>query len=680
MLSKKLLSVLSVLFFMLCREMPALSQACTTLGQTPATAFPVCGSATFTQSSVPSCVNSTVRAPCASGTGNVYQDLNPYWYKFTCFTSGTLALTITPKNLDDDYDWQIFDVTGHDPSDVYTNNANLLVACNWSGLKGITGTKSNAASLYECGSTNNFNPPIFSKMPALIQGHNYLLLISHFTGDQQSGYDLSFVGGTASITDTVPPALKEIHPICDGSRIRVVLNKKMKCSSLAANGSDFAISPAAAQVVSATAGSCSAGFDMDTVTLTLNSGLSPGNYSVVAKNGNDRNTLMDNCEAQVPVGASLPFVIVAPQPTPFDSLTPPTCAPDVLQFVFKDRIKCSSIAANGSDFVITGTTPVSVVAGDGTCDADGMTNVIRVHLSAPIQTAGNYRVQLVNGIDGNTIINECGLSTPPGETLSFATKDTVSADFGYQVHLGCIQDTIDLFYTDKNGVNQWTWIFDDTDTSHAHDPERRYTVFGDKKVQLIVSNGFCSDTATKTIPLDNAINAAFEAPNILCPKDAATFKNNTTGHVSSWDWNFGDGTGSTDSLPQDHFYPIIGAEKKYTLTLVITNELGCKDTAVQQTDVLKSCYIAVPSAFTPNGDGLNDYLYPLNAYKADNLEFKVYNRWGQLLYTSRDWLSKWDGTVGGHPQPPGVFVWTLQYTDRDTGKKVFQKGTAVLIR
>jgi len=679
MLSRKLLSVLLVLFFMSWHGTPALSQACTTLGQTPATAFPVCGSATFTQSSVPACVNGTVRAPCSSGTGNVYQDLNPYWYKFTCFTGGTLALTINPKNPDDDYDWQIFDVTGHDPSEVYTN-PRLLVGCNWSGLTGRTGTDANAASLYECGSTNNFNPPKFSKLPTLIQGHNYLLLISHFTGDQQSGYDLSFVGGTASITDTVRPALKKIHPICDGSRIRVVLNKKMKCNSLASNGSDFAIFPAVAQVTGASSNSCSAGFDMDTVMLTLSNGLAPGNYSVVATTGTDQNTLLDNCGTQIPVGSSLPFVIAPPQPTPFDSLTPPGCAADVLELVFKNRIRCSSIAANGSDFVVTGATPVTVVSANGNCDADGQTDVILVHLSAPIVTGGNYQIRLVNGIDGNTIIDECGLPTPLAAPIPFTMKDTVSADFDYQVHLGCIRDTIDLFYTDKNGVNQWKWIFDDTDTSYMHDPERLYTVFGDKKVQHIVSNGFCSDTSTVIIPLDNAIDAAFEAPNILCPRDAASFKNFTKGYVSSWDWDFGDGTGSTDSLPQDHLYPIIGAEKKYTITLIITNELGCKDTAAQQIDVLKSCYIAVPSAFTPNGDGLNDYLYPLNAYKADNMEFKVFNRWGQLVYTSRDWLSKWDGTVGGHPQPPGTFVWMLQYTDRDTGKRIFQKGTSLLIR
>ncbi len=102
--------------------------------------------------------------------------------------------------------------------------------------------------------------------------------------------------------------------------------------------------------------------------------------------------------------------------------------------------------------------------------------------------------------------------------------------------------------------------------------------------------------------------------------------------------------------------------------------------AFQDLKVLKSCYIAVPNAFTPNGDGLNDFLYPLNAYKADNLEFKVYNRLGQLVFSTTDWTVKWDGTINGQPQDTGIFVWTLQYTNRDTGKHVFMKGSTVLIR
>jgi gliding motility-associated-like protein len=93
-----------------------------------------------------------------------------------------------------------------------------------------------------------------------------------------------------------------------------------------------------------------------------------------------------------------------------------------------------------------------------------------------------------------------------------------------------------------------------------------------------------------------------------------------------------------------------------------------------------NCYIAVPSAFTPNNDGLNDYLYPLNAYKAVNLTFKIFNRYGQLVFETSDWTNKWDGTFKGQPANAGTYVWLLQYTDGETGEKYFSKGTTVLIR
>ncbi|HTI09694.1 MAG TPA: gliding motility-associated C-terminal domain-containing protein [Puia sp.] len=658
----------------------ARAQSCTTLGQTPVTAFPVCGTSVFKQDNVPTCTNGNIPLDCHDGAQ--YSDKNPFWYKFTCFAGGTLGFLITPNTSSDDYDWQLFDVTGHDPSEVYTNTA-LFVSGNWSSNPAGTGTTANGNGNINCAGPTYSNKNI---MPTLIVGHQYLLLVSHFT-NSQSGYSLSFGGGTASITDSVPPGLKSIRPICDGSRIEVVLNKKMKCSSLAADGSDFALSPSIAQVVSASGNNCAGGFDMDTLTLTLNGPLPAGNYTLSATNGSDGNTLLDNCGNQVPVGSSLTFQLAALQPTYLDSITPPACAPSSLELVFQKKILCSSIAANGSDFKVTGPSTVQVTGAAGQCDANGETYTILLQLAGPIVTGGNYQVLLAPGTDGNTIIDECGISTPPtGPTLPFTLKDTVSAVFNDKILYGCKNDTIVVGYPDKNGVNQWQWVFDGTDTSRVQAPPMHiYSIISDttisaKTIQLIVSNGFCSDTASVVISLDNAIRARFEAPNILCPKDAAIFKNNSTGLINTYTWDFGDGTGSTDSLPPDHLFPVTGVEKKYPVMLIVGNSSGCYDTAVQQIDVLRSCYIAVPSAFTPNGDGLNDYLYPLNAYKADNMEFKVFNRFGQIVFQTSDWTSKWDGTVNGHPQPAGTFVWFLSYTDRDSGKKIFLKGTSILIR
>ncbi len=85
----------------------------------------------------------------------------------------------------------------------------------------------------------------------------------------------------------------------------------------------------------------------------------------------------------------------------------------------------------------------------------------------------------------------------------------------------------------------------------------------------------------------------------------------------------------------------------------------------------QSCAIAVPNAFTPNGDGINDFLYPLNAFSTTDLEFQVFNRFGQMVFETRDWTRKWDGTVGGAAQAVGTYVWILRYTDAFQGRKFF---------
>ena len=206
-----------------------------------------------------------IPGPCSAADG--LTDTNPFWYKFTCFSAGTLGFIITPKDLNDDYDWQLFDITDHDPNDIY-RDASLFVACNWSGNTGLTGASAAGTSLQNCA---GLTYPLFSKMPVLKLNHNYLLLLSHFTRytPSQNGYTLSFEGGTASITDPKLPGLQSATASCDASFLYIKLNKKMKCGSLAGNGSDFTISPAVAGIKAAASVGCSNGFDMDSIALTL---------------------------------------------------------------------------------------------------------------------------------------------------------------------------------------------------------------------------------------------------------------------------------------------------------------------------------------------------------------------------------------------------------------------------
>ncbi|MEJ7586191.1 MAG: gliding motility-associated C-terminal domain-containing protein [Ferruginibacter sp.] len=644
---------------------------CAALGQNPGTGFPVCGTDTFGIASVPICGDRPVPGPCNAVP---LTDKNPYWYKFTCFATGTLGFLIVPNTITDDYDWQLFDVTNHDPMDVYTD-ASLFVACNWSGRSGVTGTNSTAVNLQECDS----DVPIFSKMPTIIEGHQYLLLVSHFS-DSQSGYSLSYGGGTANITDPVNPALSKARAACDGTKISIKLNKKMKCGSLAADGSDFSITPAIAPIIAAEGIGCTNGFDMDSIVITLGATLPPGNYTVRTETGSDSNNLLDNCDRSLPLGQTLPVTVFPLIPTPMDSFSKIGCAPGLLELVFKDPMLCTSIATDGSDFIVTGPAPVIVSGATGSCGPGGLTYVVRISLSAPIQKAGAFQLRLQTGSDGNSVINECGMPTAPGSFLNFNTMDTVSADFNYRIRFGCDADTVLYTHDGRNGVNSWKWKFDNNLNSNLKDTVLTWQTFGQKLATLIVTNGTCSDTATAVAVLDNNVRAAFESTATICPGDPAVFKDNSAGPVVSFAWDFGNGNTSTQEEPLQQFYPSSNIIKDIPVRLIVKNKTGCADTTTKTIRVVGNCYIAIPSGFSPNNDGLNDFLYPTNAYKARDLLFKVYNRTGQLVFETRDWNNKWDGTYKGSPQDPGTYIWILNYSNIDTGKRVELKGSTVLIR
>jgi gliding motility-associated-like protein len=89
--------------------------------------------------------------------------------------------------------------------------------------------------------------------------------------------------------------------------------------------------------------------------------------------------------------------------------------------------------------------------------------------------------------------------------------------------------------------------------------------------------------------------------------------------------------------------------------------------------------IFVPSAFTPNKDGKNDILRPLAIGMKSLTYFRVYNRWGQMLYSTSEIGKGWDGTFAGKEQGSGTFVYVAEAIDY-LDNKVVRKGTAVLIR
>lgn len=141
----------------------------------------------------------------------------------------------------------------------------------------------------------------------------------------------------------------------------------------------------------------------------------------------------------------------------------------------------------------------------------------------------------------------------------------------------------------------------------------------------------------------------------------------------TYDWS----TGSSD--------PTIRVGEAGTFNVNVTNRCGVFPFTwlVSETDC--KCQFFVPNAFTPNRDGLNDLLKPLVScrYSIVNVHFRLYNRWGQMIYVLSDLNERgWDGTFRGVPQPLGVYFWQFSYTLFREGRLVSEEahGDCTLIR
>jgi gliding motility-associated-like protein len=114
--------------------------------------------------------------------------------------------------------------------------------------------------------------------------------------------------------------------------------------------------------------------------------------------------------------------------------------------------------------------------------------------------------------------------------------------------------------------------------------------------------------------------------------------------------------------------------------MIASDAIGCIDSAYVTVYVFQTMpYVFVPTAFTPNGDGLNDVIRPIAVGIQKINYFSIYNRWGQMVYYTTQNKTGWDGNLKGRPQASAVYVWMLSAIDY-LGKPLFLKGTVTLIR
>jgi gliding motility-associated-like protein len=268
--------------------------------------------------------------------------------------------------------------------------------------------------------------------------------------------------------------------------------------------------------------------------------------------------------------------------------------------------------------------------------------------------AGNYSVTITDANGCSTSANDV-LNSPPPLIASFTASDNVV----------CLPSNVTFTNASIGTFTNTTWNLSNGTSFNGNQFTTAFNTLGCFDVTLLITdaNGCTADTTlTNAVCVVPGPSAAFVTgtPEIDFVTGEMEFINNSQNYTGSF-WTFGDGGNSTLDNPI-HFYPSSTIDA-YNVMLVVYDANGCSDTAiavVESSDVIR---LTVPNAFTPNGDGLNDLFIPVisNPEQAKYYQFDVFNRWGQIVFSSNKPGEGWDGKYKGKLCPFGTYNWKVSF-------------------
>lgn len=247
-------------------------------------------------------------------------------------------------------------------------------------------------------------------------------------------------------------------------------------------------------------------------------------------------------------------------------------------------------------------------------------------------------------------------------------------EFGLSISDSCVFVPVNYMASDLRGdVVQWDWNFGSGYRSGAASITRTYNTEGKRPFALMAfTDKGCRDTINRTFRIFD--NKSF-AGNDTVVAVGEPMQMNARGEANmQYQWSPSTGLNRTDVEKPVALYHSDQLYQLFTVT-----EQGCR----KQSQILVKRYngpdIYVPTAFTPNRDGLNDKfkILPVGIRSFDYLA--VYDRWGKLIFHTTDYHQGWDGTLKGQLLPTGTFVFVAQAVDY-RGKRLFRKGTFTLLR
>ena len=302
--------------------------------------------------------------------------------------------------------------------------------------------------------------------------------------------------------------------------------------------------------------------------------------------------------------------------------------------------------------------------GDGTVE----------HIIQPLQHAypgcGTYNLEV-------SAKNDYGCYDTLRQTIMITAVDP-KASFFTDVTDGCAPLTVNFFNTSSN-AHKYLWEFGDSTTSSETNPVHTFTNGNTYYVKL-TAYGYCGkqDEYARVVYVYNNPKVDFDVePDTAGVGQIISFINKTK-NATSYLWKFGDGNTSTETNPR-YSYSSAGV---FNVTLVARSDNGCTDSLTKDSAVyiVGKMLVHFPTAFSPNGDGINDYFKPIsNLVKSAKLY--IYDRYGNLVFYTNDALNVfWDGTdQHGHKLPMDVYVWKMD-GEFINGQKFVLVGEVTLLR
>lgn len=319
----------------------------------------------------------------------------------------------------------------------------------------------------------------------------------------------------------------------------------------------------------------------------------------------------------------------------------------------------------------------------------------------PFQYEWTYSGTLVNGMQ-ETIYQ--GISSGDAcltvtDACNYVVSDCfyvnvlpqIDVQFEADTTAACFSESFILHsLVDPSLYTQIRWeLSDGTQATDVRDLYVNFANPGVYDVTLTVTSGAgCDYSATYENYLTSyALPVAGFDPN---PQPAnsldpeITFEDQSTGNITNYQWTFGQNPPlGTSTLSNPVFTFPIGIGGLYPVTLRVTDIHNCTDTVAGIVDIDDILNAFIPTAFTPNGDGINDVLFfQGSGIDPDRFEFQIFNRWGDLIFETTDPTEPWTGDVnnGDYYATNGIYLWRAVIVSNTTGERRELVGHFTLFR